>query len=74
MFALAADGKTNKKGMPSPLRLAVIANAHFDDVRLPHAPAFAQKAALVSGAALGKLAGLRPTYERARELEPVYVS
>ena len=25
MFALAADGKTNRKGMPSPLRLAVIA-------------------------------------------------
>ena len=33
MFALAADGKTNRKGMPNPLRLAVIANAHFDDVR-----------------------------------------
>jgi len=30
MFALAADGKTNRKGMPSPLRLAVIARAHFD--------------------------------------------
>ena len=35
MFALAADGKTNRKGMPNPLRLAVIANAHFDTVRLP---------------------------------------
>ena len=74
MFGLATSGKTNKKGMPSPLRLAVIANAHFDDVRLPYVPAFAQKAALVSGAALGKLAGMQPTYERTRELEPVYVS
>jgi hypothetical protein len=74
MFALAADGKTNRKGMPSPLRLAVIANAHFDEVRLPHVPAFMQKAALVSGAAFGRLAGFRPTYERTRELEPVYVS
>ena len=35
MFGLAADGKTNKKGMPNPLRLAVIAKAHFDDVRRP---------------------------------------
>ena len=35
MFALAADGKTNRKGMPNLLRLAVIANAHFDTVRLP---------------------------------------
>lgn len=40
MFSLAADGKTSRKGMPSPLRLAVIANAHFDDVRLPYVPAF----------------------------------
>ena len=28
MFALANDGKTNRKGMPNLLRLAVIANAH----------------------------------------------
>lgn len=70
MFALAADGKTSKKGMPSPLRLAVIANAHFDDVRLPHVPAFAQKAALAMGAGLGRLAGFRPVYEPVAQLEP----
>ena len=70
MFTLAADGKTNKKGMPNPLRLAVIANAHFDDVRLPYVPGFAQKAALVMGASIGRLAGFQPTYEPARELEP----
>ena len=67
MFALAADGKTNRKGMPSPLRLAVIAKAHFDDVRLPHLPAFAQRAALATGAALGRLVGFKPTYEAAGE-------
>ena len=38
MFALAADGKTNRKGMPNALRLAVIAKAHFDTVRLPFPP------------------------------------
>lgn len=70
MFALAADGKMNRKGMPSPLRLAVIANAHFDDVRLPYVPGFAQKAALVMGAGLGRVAGFQPTYEPIRELEP----
>ena len=70
MFGLAADGKTNKKGMPNPLRLAVIANAHFDDVRLPYVPAFAQKAALVTGAVLGKLAGFQPSYEPTGELVP----
>jgi quercetin dioxygenase-like cupin family protein len=74
MFGLAADGRTNKKGMPSPLRLAVIANAHFADVRLPHVPAFAQKAALVTGAAVGRLAGLTPAYEPCAQLEPVYVA
>jgi quercetin dioxygenase-like cupin family protein len=74
MFGLAAAGKTNRKGMPSPLRLAVVANAHFDDVRLPYVPAFLQKTALASGAAFGRLAGFRPTYEPTRELEPVYVS
>ena len=74
MFALANDSKTNRKGMPSPLRLAVIANAHFDDVRLPYVPALAQKAALVTGAAVGRLAGFRPTYEPCGQMEPVYVS
>jgi quercetin dioxygenase-like cupin family protein len=61
MFALAADGKTNRKGMPNPLRLAVIANAHFDTVRLPFPPAWLQKAGLALGAPLGRLVGYRPT-------------
>jgi quercetin dioxygenase-like cupin family protein len=74
MFGLAAAGKTNRKGMPSPLRLAVIANAHFDDVRLPYVPAFAQRAALATGAALGRLAGFEPTYQPTRELEPALAS
>jgi quercetin dioxygenase-like cupin family protein len=74
MFGLAADGKTNGRGMPSPLRLAVIANAHFDDDRLPYVPTFAQRAALVAGAAVGRLVGFEPTYEAPRELEPVLVS
>ena len=62
MFALAADGKTNGKGMPNPLRLAVIANAHFDDVRLPFPPAWMQRVGLALGAPLGRLAGYRPQY------------
>jgi mannose-6-phosphate isomerase-like protein (cupin superfamily) len=62
MFALAADGKTNRKGMPNPLRLAVIANAHFDTVQLPFPPAFVQKAGLVLGAPLGRVLGYGATY------------
>jgi quercetin dioxygenase-like cupin family protein len=63
MFALAADGKTNKKGMPNPLRLAVIARAHFDTVRLPQPPAWLQRAGLALGAPVGRLFGYAPTYE-----------
>jgi len=63
MFGLAADGKTNRKGMPGPLRLAVIANHHFDVVRLPAIPHALQKAALVPGALLGRALGYAATYE-----------
>ena len=65
MFALAADGRTNKKGMPNPLRLAVIARAHFDTVRLPQPPAWLQRAGLALGAPLGRLLGYGATYEPA---------
>jgi quercetin dioxygenase-like cupin family protein len=67
MFALAQDGKTNSKGMPNPLRLAAIAKHHFDDVRLPLVPAWAQKSALVMGAACAKLVGYGPSYAPAGE-------
>jgi mannose-6-phosphate isomerase-like protein (cupin superfamily) len=62
MFALAAESKTNRKGMPNPLRLAVIAQAHFDTVRLPFPPAWLQKAGLALGAPLGRGIGYRSTY------------
>jgi quercetin dioxygenase-like cupin family protein len=61
MFALARDGKTNRKGMPGLLHLAVIANAHFDTVRLPFPPASVQRIGLALGAPLGRALGRRPT-------------
>jgi mannose-6-phosphate isomerase-like protein (cupin superfamily) len=61
MFSLAAEGKTNRKGMPNPLRLAVIARSHFDTVRLPFPPASLQRAALAVGAPLGRLLGYQAT-------------
>ncbi len=63
MFGLAADGRTNRKGMPNPLQLAVIAKHHFDDVRLPHVPHALQKAAFAIGAPLGRALGYRSGYE-----------
>ena len=62
MFSLAADGKTNKKGMPNPLRLAVIANAHFDTVQLPFPPAILQRIGLALGSPAGRVLGYKPTY------------
>jgi quercetin dioxygenase-like cupin family protein len=61
MFSLAQEGKTNKKGMPNPLRLAVVANAHFDDVRLPLVPQWMQKLSLAMGAPVGRLMGYSAT-------------
>jgi quercetin dioxygenase-like cupin family protein len=63
MFSLAADGLTSRKGMPNPLRLAVIAQSHFDDVRLPFPPAWMQRFGLALGAPLGRLVGYGATYE-----------
>jgi quercetin dioxygenase-like cupin family protein len=57
MFSLAAEGKTNRKGMPNPLQLAVIAQAHFDTVRLPFPAPWLQQAALAVGAPLGRILG-----------------
>jgi len=74
MFSLAADGKTNKKGLPNPLRLAVIANAHFDDVQLPFPPAFLQRMALAMGAPVGRMFGYGATYEPQPAIGPAVVA
>lgn len=62
MFGLASEGKTNKKGMPNPFRLAVIMDEHFDLVRLPFPPAWMQRMGLALASPLGLLFGYEPTY------------
>ena len=62
MFGLAAAGKVNRRGMPNPLRLAVIARHHFGDVRLPFPPAWLQRLGLLVGAPVGRLLGYGPTH------------
>ena len=59
MYGLAADGKTNRLGMPNPLRLAVIAEHHLDTVALPVVPVSLQRAALAVGAPIGRMLGYR---------------
>jgi quercetin dioxygenase-like cupin family protein len=65
MFLLAQDGKVNRKGLPNPLRLAVVARHHFDDVRLPFPPVWMQRLGLALGAPAGRLLGYRATYDGA---------
>jgi quercetin dioxygenase-like cupin family protein len=64
MYTLAIEGKTDKRGLPGPFRLAVIARAHFDTVRLPFPPAQVQRAALALGAPLGRALGYTATVDR----------
>jgi mannose-6-phosphate isomerase-like protein (cupin superfamily) len=75
MFTLAASGKTNRKGMPNAFRLAVIAQACFDTVRLPFPPAFVQRLGLALAAPIGRLLGYSASYVKQHEaplvLDPV---
>jgi quercetin dioxygenase-like cupin family protein len=74
MFSLAVDGLTNGRGMPNPFRLAVIAQAHFDTVRLPFPPVPLQRAGLVVGTVLGRALGYEPTRKPGLPLRPVTAS
>ncbi len=71
MFSLAVDGLTNARGMPNPFRLAVIAQAHFDTVRLPLPPVLLQRAALAVGAPLGRVLGYGPRRKLDLPFRPV---
>ena len=57
LFGLAAEGKTNAHGMPNPLRLAVIAQAYADTVRVASPPAIVQSVALALAAPVGRMLG-----------------
>lgn len=60
IFALAADGKTNRNGTPTPLHLAVIARTYFDTARLPTPPLWIQRLAIALAAPLGRLLRYQP--------------
>jgi quercetin dioxygenase-like cupin family protein len=64
MYGLAADGKTNRFGMPNPFRLAVIAKEHFDIVRVPIVPVALQRLGLALAAPIGRLLGYSHAYQR----------
>lgn len=66
LFSLAAAGRSNSRGVPSPLRLAVVAEAHFDTLRLPRIPVAAQWLGLAVSARFGRALGYLPHYSTER--------
>jgi quercetin dioxygenase-like cupin family protein len=64
LFGLAKDGKTNAKGLPNPLQLAVLMREYRDELRLARPPAGVQTAIFAPLAAAGRLLGYRASYPR----------
>jgi len=62
LFGLAADGKTDQRGLPRPLQLATLVTEFSDEVRLARPPAFVQRLMFVPLAAVGRLRGYRGWY------------
>lgn len=63
-FGLATDGKTNRKGLPNPLRLAVLMREYEDELQLARPPLRAQKVLFGPLAAVGRLLGYRGWYPK----------
>lgn len=64
IFGLARDGKSDRKGVPRPLQLAVTASAYRDTMVITSPPPAVQRALFGVLAPLGRARGLRPTYEQ----------
>jgi quercetin dioxygenase-like cupin family protein len=82
LFALGTEGKTDAKGAPSPLQMAVILDEYGDVLELVGPPRWLQRVAIGVLARIGRARGLRSSYphhdavyarwqERARDAEPV---
>jgi len=75
MFTLAAEGRTNRKGMPNPVRMAAIARAHRDVIRLAGVPVWMQDAGTLAAMPLAHLLGYAtPRPQAARGRNPILAS
>ncbi len=68
LYGLAHEGKTDKKGRPGLLQLAVIARDFREVIRFTKPPGWVQAALFGPLAALGRARGLRSTYPHHRRL------
>lgn len=64
MFGLAADGRSDGKGAPRPLQLAVTVRDFRDTMVIASPPPWVQALVFGALAPIGRLAGRRPSYER----------
>ena len=82
LFALGMEGRTDSKGAPSPLQMAVILDEYGDVMELVGPPRWLQRLAIPLLARLGRARGLRASYphhdevyarwqQQARAAEPV---
>lgn len=62
IYGLGQDGKTNEKGIPNLLQLAVTASAYFETNHLASPPLAVQKAVFGLLAPLGRLLGYQADY------------
>jgi quercetin dioxygenase-like cupin family protein len=64
IFGLASDGKTDDRGLPSPLQLAVLMRAYREEIRLARPSPAAQSLLFGPLAIAGRLVGYRSSYAR----------
>jgi quercetin dioxygenase-like cupin family protein len=63
-FGLAADGKANRKGMPNPLHMMVLARAYSREVKPPAPLSWVAGPLSVVLAPVGRLLGYRARYDK----------
>ena len=61
--ALATEGKTNRKGMPKPVHLALFVREYENEVRAPFPPPAVVRALMAPLAAIGRARGHADRYE-----------
>lgn len=64
LCGLARDGRTDRRGIPRPLQLALLLHAYRDEMRLAGPPAPLQRLVLGLLGAVGRLRGYRAAYPR----------
>jgi mannose-6-phosphate isomerase-like protein (cupin superfamily) len=64
MFGLARDGRSDGKGLPRPLQLAVTVRGFRDTMVIASPPPWVQALLFGALAPIGRLAGRKPSYER----------